>query len=89
MPLESKMAEVQETMREIGRKERVETGPLREAIRRMLVLMLADAPTPFEMRETIKMLSEMEGYRKAPVKAEGVEDGGATDAELEKMGGKL
>lgn len=49
---------------EMAAKKDVEPVELKRLIRRMLTLMLAGSESNFERRETIKMLSEVEGYKK-------------------------
>ena len=79
------MPEIQRRLREIAEVDEVDTVALKRQVRRVLVLDLADAEDAYNRRETIKLLGEMEGYRKAPVKADGGEGDGGTDAELERL----
>lgn len=57
--------DIQRKLTEIGSAREVDSKALKRETRRLLVLMLASAQGGHEQRETIKMLSEIEGYRKA------------------------
>ena len=83
------LPEIQRRLRGIATSESLDGAGLKDCVRRLLVLDLADSSDAFNRRETIKMLSEMEGYKKAPVKVEGGEDNDATDKALAAMMGKV
>lgn len=80
------LPQIQRRLREIAEGEEFDAAGLKDCVRRLLVLDLADSSDAFNRRETVKMLSDMEGYKKAPVKVEGGEDSSGTDAEIAKMG---
>ena len=73
----------------IATSESFDGAGLKDCVRRLLVLDLADSNDAFNRRETVKMLADMEGYKKAPTKAEGGDDSSATDAELQRLAGKV
>ena len=68
--LSERLSDVRTKLLKIGSMGKVDSLKLKEEIKRMLVFLLAEAPTPYEMRETIKMLAQVEGYTKVGLSVE-------------------
>ena len=68
-------------MKRLAEASEVDPAGLKRQVRRLLVLDLAEARDAYNRRETIKMLADVEGYKKV-VSGEASSD---TDSALERL----